>query len=57
MRKRAREIKRERERAKEREKERKREREKERKREREKDVQYGCFIFIFKRIDGCLGTF
>jgi hypothetical protein len=40
---------------------RKREREKEGKRkreggrERERDVEYGCFIF--KRNDGCLGTF
>jgi hypothetical protein len=26
-------------------------------RERDRDVQYGCFIFIFKRNDGCLGAF
>jgi hypothetical protein len=25
-------------------------------RERERDVEYGCFIFIFKMNDGCLGT-
>jgi hypothetical protein len=24
---------------------------------RERHVEYGCFIFIFKRNDGCLGTF
>jgi hypothetical protein len=43
----------------ERERERKRERERERGREgeRERDVEYGCFILIFKRNDGCLGTF
>ena len=23
----------------------------------ERDVEYGCFIFIFNRNDGCLGTF
>ncbi len=32
-------------------------RERERKREGERDVEYGCFIFIFKRNDGCLGIF
>jgi hypothetical protein len=38
---------------------RKRERERERKRgrEREGDVEYGCYLFIFKRNDRCLGTF
>jgi hypothetical protein len=25
--------------------------------ERERDVEYDSFIFIFKRNDGCLGTF
>jgi hypothetical protein len=28
-----------------------------REREKERDVEYGCFIYIFKRNDGCLGTF
>jgi hypothetical protein len=32
-------------------------RESKRERERERDVEYGCFIFIFKRNDRCLGTF
>jgi hypothetical protein len=31
--------------------------ERERERERERDVEYGRFIFIFKRNDRCLGTF
>ncbi len=52
---------RERKREKGREREGGREREKEREREREwkggTDVEYGCFIFIFKRNGGCLGTF
>ncbi len=39
------------------EKEREREREKEIKRQKEKDVEYCCFVFIFKRNDRCLGTF
>ncbi len=29
----------------------------ERKGGRGRDVEYGCLIFIFKRNDGCLGTF
>ncbi len=33
-----------------------RESEKEGGRERERDVEYGCFIFIFKRNDRCLGN-
>ncbi len=33
------------------------EREKEGGRERERDVEFGCFILIFKRNDGCRGTF
>ncbi len=42
--------------------ERKREREKERERDREREVEYvfqlpRIVIFIFKRTDGCLGTF
>ncbi len=36
---------------------RKGERERKREGERERDVKYSCFIFIFKRNDGCLGTF
>ncbi len=28
-----------------------------RERKKERDVEYGCFILIFKRNDGCLGTF
>ncbi len=28
-----------------------------RERERERYVEYGCFIYIFNRNDGCLGTF
>ncbi len=36
---------------------RERERERKRERERERDEEYGCFILIFKRNDGCLGTF
>jgi hypothetical protein len=41
-----------------REKRRERGRERERERERERDVEYGCFIFNFKRNDfWCLGTF
>ncbi len=32
-------------------------RKREREGERERDVEYGCFIFIFKRNEGCLGTF
>jgi hypothetical protein len=32
-------------------------RERKRERKRERAVEYGCFIFIFKRNDGCLGTF
>jgi hypothetical protein len=44
-----------------RERERVREKESEKEREGEgegeRDVEYGCFIFIFKRNDGCLGTF
>jgi hypothetical protein len=54
------EIKRERGREREREGERGREREGERGREREgeRDVESSrIFIFIFKRNDGCLGTF
>ncbi len=50
MRKREGESRREKERG-----ERKREREKEG--ETERDVEYGCFILILKRNDGCLGTF
>jgi hypothetical protein len=34
-----------------------RERKSEREREEERDLEYGCFIFIFKRNDRCLGTF
>ncbi len=45
------------ERERERKKEGEREIERERKRERKSDVEYGSFIFIFKRNDGCLGTF
>jgi len=43
----------------EREKEGEREGERGRERERERDIyfEYGCFIFIFKRNDACLGTF
>ncbi len=41
----------------EREKERKREGERESEKEGKRNVEYGCFIFIFKRNDGCLGTF
>jgi hypothetical protein len=54
-----RERKREREsrRVREREKEGEREGGRERGRERERDVEYGCFIFIFKRNYRCLGTF
>jgi hypothetical protein len=48
---------RERERGRERKRERQRDRERMRGGEREKDVEYGCFIFIFNRNDGCLGTF
>ncbi len=51
---------RERERGRERKRERvrKRERERESKKEGgERDVEYGCFIFIFNRNDGCLGRF
>jgi hypothetical protein len=44
----------ERDREREGERERGREGERERERERERD---GCFILIFKRNDGCLGTF
>ncbi len=43
-----------------RERGREKERERVRKRERERgerDVEYGCFIFISKMNDGCLGTF
>ncbi len=40
-----------------RERVRKREREREKERERERNVEHGCFIFILKRNDGCLGTF
>jgi hypothetical protein len=29
----------------------------ERKRKREKDVEYGCFVFIFNRNGGYIGTF
>jgi hypothetical protein len=40
---------------------RKREGERERERDNQKvgerDVEYGCFILILKRNDGCLGTF
>jgi len=25
--------------------------------ERERSVEYGCFIFIFKRNDRCIGTY
>ncbi len=53
--------KREREGERERERERKRQREGEREgergRERKRYAEYGCIIFIFKRNDGCLGTF
>jgi hypothetical protein len=35
----------------------KREKEGGRERKGERDVEYGCFIFIFKRYDGNLGTF
>ncbi len=45
------------ERERERERGSERESEKEGERERERDVKYGCLIFIFKRDDGCLGTF
>ncbi len=48
---------RERERKKEGETEREKEGGGERERERERDVEYGCFIFIFNRSDGCLGIF
>jgi hypothetical protein len=41
----------------ERDKEGERVREREREGETERDVKYGCLIFIFKRNDGCLGTF
>jgi hypothetical protein len=43
----------------EREKERESEKEGEREREKEgeRDVVNDCFIFIFKRNDGCLATF
>ncbi len=34
-----------------------RKRERERGRERKRDEEYGSFNFIFKRNDGCLGTF
>jgi len=34
-----------------------RESEEEGEREGERDVEYGCFIFISKRNDGCFGTF
>ncbi len=48
-----------RERGREGERVRKREGEKESEKEgeSERDVEYGCFIFIFKRNDGCLGNF
>jgi hypothetical protein len=36
---------------------RERERERESEKEGERDVEYGCFIFNYKRIDRCLGTF
>jgi hypothetical protein len=35
----------------------KRERESEKDGKRERGVEYGCFIFIFKRNDRCIGTF
>jgi len=34
-----------------------REKEREKEGERKNDVEYGCFILIFKMNDGCLGTF
>ncbi len=37
--------------------EKEREGEKEIKRQKERDVEYGCFVFIFKMNDRCLGTF
>jgi hypothetical protein len=50
--------KRERHREKEIERETERERDRgERERGRERDVEYGCFNFLFKSNDGCLGTF
>jgi hypothetical protein len=36
---------------------RKRERKREGERERGREIEYVCFISIFKRNDGCLGTF
>jgi hypothetical protein len=47
----------ERERGRERQSEREKEREREREGRKERDVEYGCFIYIFKMNDGCLGTF
>ncbi len=52
-----REKKRQGEKERETEKERERERKREKVRKRERDVEYGCFIFIFKRNYRCLGTF
>ncbi len=41
----------------ERESEREGGKERESEKEGERDVEYGCFILIFNRNDGCLGNF